>query len=83
MQVSVIQRCFKHEDETLLAQKGCLVPICKKKKKKNGDNNLDKSLARRDLFWKISFPRESEKWNLEGNISTLSSLSGSVLTCKT
>ena len=30
------------------------------KKKKNSDNNSDESLLRLQLFWKISFPRESE-----------------------
>ena len=29
-------------------------------KKKNSDNNSDESLLRLQLFWKISFPRESE-----------------------
>lgn len=63
MPISGIQRLFKPNGETLLAQRSSLVPIRKrkKKKKKDGDDNLEWPLARLHLFWKIPFPRDSEK----------------------
>ena len=51
--------------------------------KKNGDNNLEESLARLHVFWKISFPRESEKWNIRGKHKhiVITIWSGSLLNC--